>query len=288
MKRNEKVKAPFNKDRFLAIANGIFDGAYLTNCFLDLLEQLQSGFENYREEMKYSAGFYNYTYLSLITSITMELAKIYEKDGKSLTINHLINLFRDNADQFPQRFEGTINDGGETISISFPYKHTFSPKEIDLLRGKEDSLANRVLAEEKALKQIEGLVSDNSLPLTVSVDMSLQDYALLYRYKLKALSTARNNLSIQRNKLYAHNDASICFDFTTIQNAFPLTYDDIKNLTDFALEVSQRMIAFCTKVVKAGKPINLRCLDNTLELVRVGAKYQGQYILDEMETTPTM
>lgn len=282
--KGENDNASFDRDRFLSIANGIHDEVFLTNCFIDLLEQLQFGSENYREEMKCSAAFYNYTYLALITAITMELAKIYDQDGDAISINNLLNMFGKNTDQFPQRLEGPIIVDGKEEIVSFPYTHKFTHEEIDLFRGRSDELAQRVLAAEETSYRIQGLYSVDPVKFMPAIEMTLKDYSALYRLKLKRLETARENLSKQRSKIYAHNDAAACFDIAAIQKEFPLTFDDIKNLTAFASEVSQKMIALCTKVVKADKPINIWCLDSTLKMVRIGEKYLDQYLMDEMGT----
>ena len=169
-----------------------------------------------------------------------------------------------------EKVEYPSEDGSQVFE--FPYYHSFSADEIKLAQNAKDDFAKRVKSYYSSI--------DPSLQSSFPMAVSLEEYFILYKWKKKALNAAIENLKEQRNKIYAHNDINSKFDIDSIEKQFPISMEDMRNLTAYALDLSRIVIALCTGVYKADKPINIGDLRNTLHMVRIGMKYQKQYYDD--------
>ena len=88
------------------------------------------------------------------------------------------------------------------------------------------------------------------------------------------MSKKQENIRKQRNTIYAHNDEERIKDIDSITKKYPISYPDIKELIDFALDCTGLIIGSLTDVCKATHYSNIDDWEGTLMLVRMGLKYQ--------------
>lgn len=289
-KTSTSITGELDLNSFIKVANFIFDEAFQINRYLDLLDEMKDCAKEYRNEMRYSALFYNYTYLALVSAITMDLAKIFDRDSSTISISRIMS-FLSNYNPCPD--QGQVNQTqafSDAGGLRASRMHRFSAEEISFLRQESNDLAQRIMDQISQFERIASEYgfhySDEDYAVLIGpFDLTIKDHVTLFGIKKKHLGQAITNLNNQRSKIYAHNDYDSCFNFERIQKDFPLAEEDIRKLTNYASEVSQIAIALSTGVVKSQKPIYTSSLKSTLELTRIGILYQGKYLLDQQNGT---
>jgi hypothetical protein len=255
------------KEELIILSESFMHEAFQANCYYNIINQYSENIKEYHEEINFSGAFYMYTYNALVVATFMELAKIFDSNDKSINIYRLMDICKDHIALFPQQREfKMIIEGKETIK-KFPYKHAVSPEEEEFF-----------LKEVENQKQFYELLGVSDVP--IDVEMTIERYFALYKWKYENLKPQIKNLLKQRNKVYAHNDENSLYNVEKVIFNFPINKSDIESLISFALEFCQFVIALLTGVYKAQKPLNINDWKGTLNLVRLGYKYKDD---DEIE-----
>ena len=87
-------------------------------------------------------------------------------------------------------------------------------------------------------------------------------------------SKKRDNIRMQRNKLYAHNDEKRIVNSENLPNRYPISYPDVQEMIDFALDCTGLILGILTDVNHATQYSNIDDWEGTLMLARLGLKYQ--------------
>ena len=223
--------------------------------------------------MDLSPAFYNIVYNALQVACFMELAKLYDKTGGVFTIGSLLKDCQANISLFPEyRAIKEIEVDGEKYTFQIPYQHELKPDE-------ERFFEEQVQSQRGILKLFD---AEHTRETPVVVDLKFFEYLSLYQIKFNSLSKKQKNIRIQRNKLYAHNDSSR-LSGEDISTRAPIHYSDIQELIDFALSVTQLIIACLTDVYKARQYTNINDWEGTLMLAQLGLKYQDYDIKQQMK-----
>ena len=96
----------------------------------------------------------------------------------------------------------------------------------------------------------------------------------LYGKRLRSLSKEITNIRLQRNKIYAHKDKDCILSDIKIWESYQISYLNMKELIDFALDVSIFAIAYFTGVSRPKSYLNIDDWESTLNLVKIGLKYR--------------
>lgn len=83
-----------------------------------------------------------------------------------------------------------------------------------------------------------------------------------------SLSKKQENIRVQRNKIYAHNDEKHILAEEKVWDKNPVTYPDIQELIDFALDCTRLILGALTGVSRAVSYGNIDDMEGTLMLVR--------------------
>ena len=262
-----------SKDKLLKLAEELFREAFDANSYFLIMKQYGKYSEKYKAEMDLSPAFYNIVYNALLVACFMELAKLYDKTGGVFTIGSLLKNCKENISLFPEyRAVTEIEAEGEKYTLQIPYQHELKPDE-------ERFFEEQVRSQRDILKLF-NLEYTRETP--VVVDLKFSEYLSLYQKKFSALSKKQENIRIQRNKLYAHNDSSRLLE-EDISTQAPIHYSDIQELIDFALSVTQLIVACLTDVYKARQYTNIDDWECTLMLAQLGLKYQDYDLKQQMK-----
>ena len=108
----------------------------------------------------------------------------------------------------------------------------------------------------------------------VRVDLTFPEFLALYQKRFCALSKKRENIRMQRNKLYAHNDEQRILSNENLTDRHPILYPDVQEMIDFALDCTGLILGVLTDVNHATQYSNIDDWEGTLMLTRLGLKYQ--------------
>ena len=261
------------KDELLKLAEELFRETFDANSYFLIMQQYGKHSKKYKAEMDLSPAFYNIVYNALQVACFMELAKLYDKTGGVFTIGSLLKDCQANISLFPEyRAIKEIEVDGEKYIFQIPYQHELKPDE-------ERFFEEQVQSQREILKLFD---VEHTRKTPVVVDLKFSEYLSLYQKKFNALSKKQKNIRIQRNKLYAHNDLSRLLG-EDISTQAPIHYSDIQELIDFALSVTQLIIACLTDIYKVGQYANIDDWEGTLMLAQLGLKYQDYDLKQQMK-----
>ncbi len=82
----------------------------------------------------------------------------------------------------------------------------------------------------------------------VRVDLTFPEFLDLYQKRFNGLSKKRDNIRMQRNKLYAHNDEKRIVNSENLPNRYPISYPDVQEMIDFALDCTGLILGILTDV----------------------------------------
>lgn len=263
------------KTQILDYSYGIYEEAFRANSYYLLTQQYRNISEKYSDEMDYSPSFYNVTYNALIDACTMSVARIFDADSKSANIEKLLHLWGKYMGIFPSKASRTYkNKDGKDCIQEQPFTHRFTQEEIELVRKSpkkfSDTLQSRIVDCEYDSTQLCGIIAD----------MEKQDFLRLHKLKYKTLNKEIESLEEQRNKMYAHNDEAYNFDYRDVLDSYPLSFDGIQKLIDFALDVSIDIIRFLTHCMRTKESVDYHDLENTLETIK---EYRHTILGEESE-----
>lgn len=261
-----------SKDELLKLAEELFREAFDANSYFLIMKQYGKYSDKYKAEMNLSPSFYNIVYNALLVACFMELAKLYDKSSGVFTIGSLLKDCKANISLFPEyRAIREIEVDGEKYTLQIPYQ-------CELKATEERFFEEQVKHRKDVLK----LFDENNENRTITVDVTFPEYLDLYQKRFCALSKKTENLRRQRVKLYAHNDKKRLSGEDILKKA-PLLYSDIQELIDFALSVTQLIIACLTDIYKAEQYTNIDDWEGTLMLAQLGLKYQDYDLKQQMK-----
>lgn len=217
----------------LEIAENVYAMAFHANCFSCIRNLLLKRYHENYEVLSVSGAFFYYTENALTTSIVIEIAKIYDKNSKSKTLDLLDKKTKLLIDQLPTSYFMPMNDCA--LDIENPEERTSIINQLE----------NRFKSKMKA----------NLLELGIQIES----------YKLSS-----ENIMKQRNKLYAHNDLLLDDDIKKFNSEHPVTQSDAESLVNFALEYSTAVISSITGSIRPKLPVNINDFDGLVKYVLEG------------------
>ena len=257
----------YTVEKFLNTAVNLFEGVCAINSYWEILQQFKRNLRTYNNEMNCSPAFYNIIYLSLVESLYISLAKLYDWDSRSITLRELL----DNADCITENnFDDSVRE--DYIAHGNRFQHTLSIY--------EEQFFEQEVAEKKSICKTLGYEYS-----TTTVDLSFDEMVDLYNKRFKDMQKKDiiKNLMTQRSRIYAHNDKKTNFDFDSVWEQSPLKESDLCELIDFATEYLRFYIEVLTGISKAATYVNIEDWKLTLEMVRDGINCHNEY-LEKLES----
>lgn len=203
----------------------------------------------------------------------MEIAKLYDSSNGVVSIGTLLAKCKEDQALFPEYRETmTIEHDGTTFSYQIPYQHQLKPEE-------EHFFKDQVERDRKLFAVFD---IPNAANAPVQVDLTFPEFLALYQKRFNALSKKRENIRMQRNKLYAHNDEQRILSSENPTDRHPIFYPDVQEMIDFALDCTGLILGVLTDVNHATQYSNIDDWEGTLMLTRLGLKYQ-EYDLQQRE-----
>ena len=254
-----------NKNELIHLATNIYEEALMANSCWDIVNQYHSNISNYNDEMNYSPAFYHVIYQALIEGIFINLAKIYDTHGNALAIGTLLEEMKKiSVDDFHEHVVEHYKLCGNHFQHRLKQdEECFFKKEVSKQRGIGNAL--------------------NIDYIHTTVELTFDEIIDLYVKKLSSIKPSIENLRIQRNKIYAHNDRQTNFDFRSIYEKNPINKKDADVLIDLALDISCLCVEILTGVSKARSYTNIDDWEASLKMITIGEKYRDAY-LEELLT----
>ena len=263
---NEHEKADL-----LKMANELYEEALNANSYYSIIMHMREMSIKSQKEMNVSPAFYSIVLFSLHYSCFMELAKIYDASTKSVRISTLLDCCQEHIDLFNNEFVAIADSNGEQQK----QRHTLHPREERFYKDEVEKQRN--------LLKMFNLQDKNEIPITIEI--TIPELLDLYRKRICSLNKEIENIREQRNKIYAHNDMSRILSGKQIWEECSVSYQSLKELIDAALDITIFIIASLTGKVRPKSYINIDDLETTLNLVKIGLKYQCYDCEKECEQT---
>ena len=245
-------------DEIIKIADNLYEEAMDANAYYSILMQFDELNKKYHEEMTLSPAVYNIVLSSLKYSCFMKLARLYEKSKEVISVKTLLN----DLQKYFSTLSENSNDSDDEQKKSFQY----------VLGQKEE-----VFYEDEVKRQ-RSLFKDLEVPdwesTKIIINITYSGLLELYGKRLKSLRKKIENIRLQRNKIYAHKDKDCILSDVKIWESKPISYLEMQELIDFALDVSIFAIAYFTGVSRPKSYLNIDDWESTLNLVKIGLKYR--------------
>lgn len=253
-----------NKETLIQYARELHQEAFDANQYYLLMQQYWQYQKDYVAEMKLSPTFYNVVYGALLKACFMEIAKLYDQSNGAISIGSFLKQCRENTSVFPEyQNDFTVEDNGKVYSFPIPYQHQLKPEEERFFKDQVES--------QRAIFKAFDIPDSESKAVTVGLTFS--DFLELYQKRFCSLSKKQDCIRERRNKIYAHNDEQRFNDMDSILRKNPITYPDIQELIDFALDCTGLILGALTGECPARQYANLDDWDNTLWFAQLGIKY---------------
>ena len=186
-----------DKEKLIKLAEDLYQSAFDANAYYAIMMQYREMSKKYNNEMNLSPAFYQVVYGALQKACFMEIAKLYDKTKDVVSVGLLLKYCRDNLDLFPEyRDIVTIKEDGREYSFQVPYQHRLKPTE-------ECFYENEVKSQREILKLFD---TPDFEKVPVRVNLTFSGLLELYQKRFCSLSKKQENIRVQRNKIYAHND----------------------------------------------------------------------------------
>ena len=249
-----------DKKELIHLATNIYEEALMANSYWDIVNQYHSNISNYNDEMNYSPAFYHVIYQALVEGIFINLAKIYDAHGNALTIGTLLEEMK----------KISVDDFHESVVKHYKLcGNRFQHR----LKQDEECFFKKEVSEQHSTCNV--LKIDY---IHTTVALTFDEIIDLYVKKLSSIKPSIENLRIQRNKIYAHNDRQTNFDFKSIYEKNPINKKDADVLIDLALDISCLCVEILTGVSKARSYTNIDDWEASLKMIQIGEQYQDAYL----------
>lgn len=254
-----------DKDELIKLAEGLHQEAFDANAYFMIMQQYKENRTEYTQEMQLSPAFYSIVYQALQKACFMEIAKLYDKTQRVVNVGSLIKSCKENLSLFPEyRKNIEYEEGGRKSTFQIPYQHPLKPTEECFFKEKVQS--------QREILRIFDVPSADTIP--IQVDLTFEEWLELYQKRFCSLSKKQENIRMQRNKIYAHNDKGSLLDKDDVIKNNPVFYKDIQELIDFALDITQMILEILTGKIQGRTYSNIDDWAGTLMLARLGLKYQ--------------
>ena len=262
------------KDELLKMAEELYQEAFDTNSYYLIMKQYGQNYKEYESASQLSPAFYQIVFNALQNACFMELAKLYDKSNDVFNIGVLIrecqesiSLFSEYSRIVKEKFEG------QEYIFQIPYQHE--------LKSEEECFFKDQVRNQREILKLFNVPSADTSP--IRVDLKFSEFLYLYYKRFCALKKKQENLRVQRNKIYAHNDRVKLSGIDDLLKKNPVCYADIQELADFALDVTRLIIGCLTGVYKPDKYVNIEDWKNTLRTAELGLKYRNYNIEQKMK-----
>lgn len=254
-----------NKEKLIKLAEDLYQSAFDANAYYLIMMQYRKLNKKYNAEMNLSPAFYQVVYGALQKACFMEIAKLFDKTKDAVSLGLLLKYCKDNLNLFPEyRDTVTIKENGKEYSFQVPYQHQ--------LKSTEECFYNDEVKSQREILKLFDTPDYEKVP--IRVDLTFSAFLELYQKRFYSLSKKQENIRVQRNKIYAHNDESHILGAEKAWEKNPVTYPDIQELIDFALDCTRLILGTLTGVSRAVSYGNIDDLEGTLLLAKLGMKYQ--------------
>ena len=235
----------------------LYQQAFYANTELAILFDLKKLPGEYEREVICAPCFFSCARIALADSCFMNCARLFDRDG-NVTIGALLKMCASASVEIDARACDVYGkrsgiDGCKSI------KHA-------LARDEERFYFRDVERQ----RRIDNLFGDNRGD-AVYVCMSAVELVELWQKRYNSLSKLTGRLRTQRNKVFAHNDA-VSLDYESFASMFPLTFGELQQLIDFALDVTIGTLAAVAGDNRPRLPINVEDLRGLLNCVDTGMK----------------
>ena len=262
-----------DKKTLVRIAVELLQGAFDANAYYQILQQYRKNQHKYAEEMRLSPAFYHTVNGALMKACFMEIAKLYDSSNAVVSIGTLLLKCEENQDFFPKYRETMIVEhDGRTFSCQIPYQHQLKSEEERFFKARVES--------DRSLFAAFDIPDAEKAP--VLVELTFPEFLNLYQKRFCALSKKRENIRMQRNKIYAHNDEQRILSNEDLTEQHPILYTDVQEMIDFALDCTGLILGILTDRNQATQYANIDDWECTLMLTRLGLKYQ-EYDIQQSE-----
>lgn len=254
-----------DKETLIQYAQELHQEAFDANVYFLIMQQYRQFYKIYKEAFQLSPAFYSVVYEALQKSCFMEIAKLYEKSNQVVTIGSLLTMCEENLSLFSEYQDTiTVDNDGQSYSIPIPYQHQLKPEEERFFKSQVES--------QRAIFKVFNFPEPESTP--VKIDLTFSEFLELYQKRFCSLSKKQAHVREQRNKIYAHNDKERIKNIDSVLKENPITYPDIQELIDFALDCTGLIFSVLSGEDTARQYKNIDDLDNTLWFAQLGLKYQ--------------
>ena len=258
---DSKRKRSMSNDELIELSSHLFAQASVACAYWTVLRQYDDNIREYKSEMECSCTFYSIVFKALVNGIFMYLARLFDIDGKSLTLRNLLNELECITihDLHPEMRSLYLARDGKVFYKLKPIEEIHFPKDVQRAKDLFTSLGRKYQY--------------------TAVNLSLNERIHLFRMRLRKLQEPINNLCQQRNKILAHNDARTRFDYKRIIDENNIENAEIHALVEFALDLSRFTYEIMTNEVKRADIINIDDWNATLRLVQVGLQHMTKPIV---------
>lgn len=194
------------KEKLIKLAEDLYQSAFDANAYYMIMTQYREVSKKYNDEMNISPAFYQVVYGALQKACFMEIAKLYDKTKDAVSIGVLLKHCKDNIDVFPE----------------VPYQHH--------LKCSEECFYNDEVKSQREILRIFNTPDFEKTP--VRVELTFSEFLELYQKRFNSLSKKQENIRVQRNKIYAHNDENRILTEERVWEKNPVTYPDIQELIE--------------------------------------------------------
>lgn len=273
------MRNSMDKETLIQYAKELYQGAFDAKQYFLLMQQYRQNRQNHLAEIRLSPAFYGVVYEALQKACFMEIAKLYDQSSGVVSIGFLLKACQENITLFPEyRYHVTVKDNGKEYTFPVPYQHQLKPEEERYFKKQVES--------QRVIFRVLHISNPETSPVTIN--LTFQEFLGLYHQRFRSLRKKQSYVHVQRNKIYAHNDQKRVEDIDSVLKNAPITYSDIQELIDFALDCSGLILGILTGTESPRQYANINDWGNTLYFAKLGLKYQ-EYDLkhkpEEIEST---
>ncbi len=234
-----------------------------------ILKQYTDAQSKYPNAMDMSPAFYQIVHSALRNACFMEVAKLYDASAGALSINNLLKECTANKDLFPKyRHAETTDIDGKQYTFEIPFQRRLTPEEEAVWRKTSTEQQQKIADSQRKILSI--FSAENEENISVSLDLSFEEFLDLNNILLNSMSKKLENIRIQRNKIYAHNDRNT----EKAEHDHMVFYQDIERLIDFAFDFVELILSIFTDEPLSRTYSNIGDWENTLEFTSLGLEYQ--------------
>ena len=254
-----------DKEKLIKLAEDLYQSAFDANAYYAIMMQYREMDKKYNDEMNLSPTFHQVVYGALQKACFMEIAKLYDKTKDGISVGVLLKYCRDNLELFPEYRDEVITDeDGREYSFQVLYQHHLKTTE-------ECFYENEVKSQRKILRLFD---TPDFEKVPIQIELTFSELLRLYQKRFCSLSKKQKNIRVQRNKAYAHNDEENILSDEKVWDKNPITYSDIQELIDLALDSTRLILGGLTGVRRAASYGNIDDMEGTLMFAKLGMKYQ--------------